>query len=97
MTTVPSRRKVQFSYTGSRFWLIFWMVLFLPVGMILLATGLRFEVDQKVYHLFYDGSRGWLAFWFVMFFPIAVALAFANGFSLEISDSAHTDVSPTLP
>ena len=80
-------RKIKITYPGSKFWLIFWLILFLPVGLVLLTTGGQFEWKGKAYRIQYDGSRGWLAFWTFIFFPVAILLFFLNGFSVEFPET----------
>ena len=69
-------------YGGSVGWLIFWMIVFFPVALVLIATGARFEIDRKTYSIRYDGSRNWLCFWAIVFFPVVLLLGLLNGFSV---------------
>lgn len=88
------KRKVHLSYSGSRFWVIFWAVIFFPVAVAMMATSFRFELDQTAYSLAYDGSRFWLCFWLVFLFPVAFVLLILNGFSI-ITEPANTGLTGT--
>lgn len=94
---VMSENRFKLHYRGSIGWLIFWFIVFFPVGFILLLTASSFEVNQTTYNMQYDGSRGWLCFWFVVFFPVAIILLFINGFSVSIlkPDSQSSDTIET--
>ncbi len=80
------KKKLKLNYQGSRFWLMFWTVLFFPIALVLLVSNSRFEIDQKVYILQYDGSVFWLCFWTILLFPIAAILFFINGFSISVGE-----------
>ncbi len=66
-------------YSGSLFWLIFWVIVFFPIAIMLFLTGAYFNSDGTIYRLRYDGSRFWLGFWLLVFFPVALILLFCNG------------------
>lgn len=66
-------------YQYSLFWLIFWLIVFFPVGLVLLVTGIGFDTEEKSYRMMYEGSRFWLGFWMVVFFPVGLVLMFING------------------
>lgn len=72
------------NYPGSRFWLIFWLILFFPIALALLFTASTFIINEKSYTFSYDGSRFWLAFWVLIFFPIAIILLFLNGVNVKV-------------
>jgi len=74
--------KFKIHYRYSLLWLIFWIIVFFPIALVLLLTGVGFETEKRIYHIVYDGSRGWLAFWTLVFFPIAFVLLFLNGISV---------------
>jgi hypothetical protein len=76
-------KQVRLHYSGSKGWLIFWLLLVFPVGVMLLVTSGEFEVNGSRYYLRYAGSRGWLCFWTVLFFPAAVLLLILNGLSIH--------------
>jgi hypothetical protein len=75
--------KVHLHYSGSKGWLIFWLIVIFPVGLMLLATSGEFEAGGNRYYLRYDGSRGWLCFWTLACFPVAVILLLLNGLSVH--------------
>lgn len=78
-----AKQKVRFSYSGSRVWLIFWLIVWFPVALVLLVCDLGLELRGTTYRIEYDGSRFWLAFWSLAFFPIALLLGALNGFSVS--------------
>lgn len=77
-----TERKIKLEYGGSVGWLIFWMIVFFPVGLVLFATGGKFDLGGKSYWVKYDGSRNWLCFWTLVCFPVTFALLLLNGVSL---------------
>lgn len=77
-----NERKFKINYHGSLFWLIFWMVIFFPIGLTLLFTDSTIETTHNIYDFRYSGSHFWLCFWILIFFPIAILLAFLNGISM---------------
>jgi hypothetical protein len=89
MSNPKSHFKIQ--YHGSLFWLVFWLIIFLPIGLILLFTDSTFQIGDKRYHYKYLGDRFWLCFWVLIFFPVAILLFFLNGFSYK----KETILSPT--
>ena len=74
--------QVKLNYPASKFWLIFWFVVFFPIGLVLFATAAEFQLNGKNYYIRYNGSRFWLCVWTLAFFPVAVALLLLNGVSL---------------
>ncbi len=87
-----NERKVRLHYSGSKGWLVFWLIVIFPVGLMLLATSGEFEVGGNRYFLRYDGSRGWLCFWTVVCFPIAVILLLLNGMSIHWGEPVNHPV-----
>lgn len=85
-------QKVKIHYSGSKAWLVFWFIVFFPVGIVLLATAMDFDLNGTHYAIRYDGSRGWLAFWTLAFFPVAIILGLLNGISVGTEDRALTAV-----
>ena len=75
-------------YSGSIFWIVFWIIVFFPIALALLLTSSSIELGKKTYTFDYDGSRFWLCFWMLVFFPVAFALLFVNGHSVTVSSSA---------
>lgn len=89
-----NEKKFKIRYRGSWFWLIFWLILFFPVGFALLFTSSSFETSKATYDFKYDGSRFWVAFWTLFFFPIAIILLFLNGFS--VTTTPATPLPPSI-
>lgn len=77
-----TEKKIRVDYVGSRGWLIFWVIIFFPVALVLLATSGRFELNGQAYFVRYDGSRNWLCFWVIVLFPVAFILLLLNGVTL---------------
>lgn len=69
-------------YLGNVFWPILFLILFFPVGILLLVLNTAIRKDGVFYSLRYRGSQGWLLFWTIVFFPIAIILAGLKGFDL---------------
>lgn len=80
-------KRFKLHYRYSYFWLIFWFVFFFPIALVLLFTGMSFDIGESLYVIKYDGSRFWLGFWTLLFFPIAFLLLLLNGLSIEIEKS----------
>ena len=77
-----------FCYRGNVFWLIFFLIIFFPIGIVLLLLNLSVVRDQMCYGLKYNGSKFWLIFWTVLFFPIAIVLGALNGF--DVTGESYT-------
>ena len=96
-------KKVKIKYVGSKGWLVFWIFVFFPVALVLLATSGRFQLNGQTYYMRYDGSKGWLCFWVVCGFPVAFVLLPLNGVALISSDeiqavnSSATQTSAHVP
>lgn len=75
-------QKMKIHYRGSLFWLIFWVIIFFPIGVVLFFLSADYVKDGIAHRLQYDGSKFWLCFWMLIFFPIAFLLFFLNGFSI---------------
>jgi len=72
-------KRFQIKYSHSKFWLIFWILLYCPIGLVLLLSHLELVSGSRRIKMEYEGSRFWLFFWAVCFFPIAILLLFFNG------------------
>lgn len=79
-------RGFKIKYSGSIFWLVFWLIIFFPIAFVLLLTSSSFAINHTLYHIGYAGSRFWLCFWVLFFFPVAFVLLFLNGLSVTIED-----------
>jgi len=82
-------------YPYSKFWLIFWVIFFLPIALVLLSR-LESVSPTSVQKWKYKGARFWLYFWAILFFPIAILLLILNGVLVKnrrvrksISKSTH--------
>ena len=75
-----------FSYKGSYFWLVLFLLILPPFGFCLLIKGLRVTINHVVYFVHYKGTYLWLLLWAFACFPIAFILAFINGFDLQEDD-----------
>jgi hypothetical protein len=82
-TPASGSNRVQLHYSGSKGWLIFWLIVLFPIGLTLLFTSGEFESDGRRYFIRYPGSRGWLCFWSLVCFPIAIILLLLNGLSIH--------------
>jgi hypothetical protein len=76
------KMRYPFHYRGNLFWLIFFLIIFFPVGIVLLLLNLTVVREDMCYGLKYNGSKFWLIFWTVLFFPIAIILGAINGFDV---------------
>jgi hypothetical protein len=85
-----AEKKIKLDYSGSKGWLIFWVVVFFPVALVLLLTGGSFENEGHKYFIRYEGSKNWLCFWAVVFFPIVFLLLLLNGVALIDDDNLST-------
>jgi len=65
-------------YPYSKFWLIFWIIIFLPIGLVLLSH-LESVSATEIKAWKYKGERFWLYFWAILFFPVAILLLILNG------------------
>ena len=79
-------KKYRFKYQGSVFWLIFWSVIFFPIGIVLLSQ-LHFVSQTRDIQWKYEGKRFWLYFWAIFFFPITILLLFFKGFLMVREES----------
>ncbi len=66
------------SYPHSKFWLIFWMLIFFPIGLVLLSR-LKLVSTNQTSSWVYEGDRFWLYFWAVFLFPVAILLLILKG------------------
>lgn len=80
-----SRSKIY--YRGSIFWLIFWLIVFFPIAIVLMALNATCDINGRCYYIEYDGSLFWLFFWAIVFFPIALVLLIINGLSFNVDDN----------
>lgn len=69
-------------YLGNLVWPILFLILFFPLGILLLVLNTAVRKDGVYYSLHYLGSEGWLIFWTIIFFPVAIILGALNGFDI---------------
>ena len=70
-------------YEGNIVWPILFLLLWFPVGILLLIFNGSLQRDGMRYKLRYRGEQTWLVVWTVLFFPVAVLLAIINGFDIQ--------------
>jgi hypothetical protein len=66
-------------YTGNIFFLILFLVLWAPLGIVLLLENAYFIQGASRFSLKYHGSWRWLYLWSIIFFPIAFVLLVLKG------------------
>lgn len=69
-------------YLGNIVWLVLFLIIFPPLGLLLLILNTAIRKDGVFYSLQYRGSNGWLIFWTILLFPVAIILAAINGFDV---------------
>lgn len=92
MSNTPDNYKVNeypIKYNGNIVWLVLAIIIFFPVGILLLVLNLAVKREGVFYQLHYRGSEGWLIFWTIVFFPVAIILGALNGFDV-MADSSVT-------
>ena len=79
-----------FHYQGNLFFLILFLFIFFPIGILLLLKNTHIVAESSQFHLAYHGSWGWLFFWGLLFFPIAIILFLVKGVDIiEERDNYH--------
>jgi hypothetical protein len=66
-------------YNGNLFFFILFLIIWLPLGLILLMKNGCFVKEDSTFSMVYHGSYFWLFFWSILFFPIAIVLLIING------------------
>ncbi|MBX9805362.1 MAG: hypothetical protein K2Y18_06385 [Alphaproteobacteria bacterium] len=69
-------------YRGYLFFLILFLIIWPPLGVLLLIRHACISVRNSKFYLVYHGSWGWLYFWGILFFPVAIVLLFVKGVDL---------------
>jgi hypothetical protein len=72
-------KKFRIKYSHSKFWLIFWILIYFPIGLVLLLSHAEIISSDRTLKMKYDGSRFWLFFWALIFFPVVLLLFLFNG------------------
>lgn len=81
-------KRYPLAYRGNVLILILFLLIFPPLGLVLLLLNASVRQGNTFYGMHYNGSQFWLLFWTIVFFPIALVLAIINGFDLvEVVDS----------
>ncbi len=61
------------------FFLILFLIIWLPVGILLLMKNGAIVKENSRFYLSYHGKWGWLLFWGVLFFPVSILLLLIKG------------------
>ena len=74
-------------YRGNLFFLIFFAIVFLPIGVLLMIKNGWVVNAGSSYSLRYHGSWGWLYFWGIVCFPVAFLLLMLKG--IDVIEEAN--------
>lgn len=66
-------------YDGNLFFLIFFLFLWLPIGILLLLKYGSLVTGTSKFYVVYHGKWRWLFLWAIIFFPISIALFLIKG------------------
>ena len=66
-------------YSGNLFFLILFLIIWFPIGILLLMRNGSITKENSRFYLHYHGTWGWLYFWGFLFFPVAVILLLIKG------------------
>ena len=69
-------------YKGNVFFLIFFLILWIPIGILLLLENAYFIQNTSRFRLKYHGCWEWLYFWAIILFPVAIALMVIKGIDI---------------
>jgi hypothetical protein len=69
-------------YGGNLFFLILFLIIWFPIGILLLMRNGSITKENSRFYLRYHGSWGWLYFWGFLFFPITVILLLVKGIDI---------------
>lgn len=67
---------------GNIVWPILFLILFFPLGILLIILNTAVRKEGVYYSLHYRGSQGWLIFWTIVLFPVAIILGALRGFDI---------------
>lgn len=84
-----AKERFQLKYLRSKFWLVFWLLLFFPIAIVLLFCHLQIVSGKRTFLMEYNGSRFWLFFWAILFFPLVILLLLLNGSFVKKTKEAH--------
>lgn len=74
-----STERFRIKYAHSKFWLIFWLLVLFPIGLVLLLNHAELGSKERLFKIDYRGKRFWLYFWALVFFPVMILLFLFNG------------------
>src|SRR4051812_28979328 len=77
--TRKTKVKYPVTYTGNLIILVLGLIIWLPLGLILLIKNGRFLKGDSIFLIAYRGNYVWLFFWSIVFFPIAILLFLIKG------------------
>lgn len=83
-------------YMGNIVWPILFLILFFPLGILLIILNTAVRSEGTYYSLQYRGSQGWLIFWTIIFFPIAIILGALKGFDVVAHNSTPKKIEKDL-
>lgn len=66
-------------YRGNLFFLILFLIIWLPLGILLLMKNGCIATETSKFYLHYHGKWGWLLFWGILFFPVSILLLLIKG------------------
>jgi len=66
-------------YQGNLLFLILFLFIWLPVGILLLLKNINIATQTSKLYLVYHGKWRWLFFWGILFFPISIVLLLIKG------------------
>lgn len=80
-TKISRKTKISspIQYRGNLFFLILFLIIWLPLGILLLLKHGSIASQTSRFYCQYHGSWNWLFFWGLLFFPIAVLLFLLKG------------------
>lgn len=87
MENKNSALKYPLTYRGNIFWLILFLLIWPPLGFLLLILNTSYRKNGDFYSLHYRGSKPWLHFWTIVFFPVAIILGAVKGFDLVVTET----------
>lgn len=79
-------------YSGNLFFLILFLIIWLPIGILLLMRNGSFAKGNSRYYLEYHGSWFWLFFWAILFFPISIILLLIKGVDLIEEETFEEEI-----
>lgn len=81
------------SYKGSIVFLVITLLIWPPIGILLLCKNGYVRKKGLEMHLQYHGSWFWLFFWSILFFPVAFLLLLIRGVDVISSTLTYEELS----